>query len=164
MPTPGAVLSKVNAILARDNSESMFVTIFYAVLDLRTGVLAFSSAGHDDGLLLTGANACEPLRYMGPAIGLIETAEYPTATRTLLPGDMLLLLTDGITEAFDSEGRVFSSDRVVRSATKQPYASAVELVQSLDDEVSRFSAGTEQSDDITCVALRFKGRPLRTRS
>ncbi len=101
---------------------------------------------------------------MGPAIGLIETAEYPTATRTLLPGDMLLLLTDGITEAFDSEGRVFGSDRVVRSATKQPYASAVELVQSLDDEVSRFSAGTEQSDDITCVALRFKGQPLRTRS
>ena len=161
---PGAVLSKVNAILARDNSESMFVTIFYAVLDLRTGVLAFSSAGHDDGLLLTGANTCEPLRYMGPAIGLIETAEYPTATRTLLPGDMLLLLTDGITEAFDSEGRVFGSDRVVSSATKQPYASAVELVQSLDDEVSRFSAGTEQSDDITCVALRFKGQPLRTRS
>jgi adenylate cyclase len=161
---PGAVLSKVNAILARDNSESMFVTIFYAVLDLRTGTLAFSSAGHDDGLLLAGANTCEPLGYMGPAIGLIETAEYPTATRTLSPGDMLLLLTDGISEAFDNGGRVFGSDRVVRSATKQHYASAVDLVQSLDDEVGRFSAGTEQSDDITCVALRFKGQPLRTRS
>ena len=160
---PGTVLSKVNAILARDNTESMFVTIFYAVLDLQTGVLAFSSAGHDDGLLLSGANTCEPLCYMGPAIGLIETAEYRTATRTLSPGDMLLLLTDGITEAFDREGRVFSSDRVVRSATKQTYASAAELVQSLDREVVCFSAGTEQSDDITCVALRFKGQPLRTR-
>jgi adenylate cyclase len=161
---PGSVLSKVNAILARDNAESMFVTIFYAVLDLRTGALAFSSAGHDDGLLLTGADTCELLRYMGPAIGLIETAEYSTATRTLSPGDMLLLLTDGMTEAFDGQGRVFSSDRVVKSATRRGYASAAELVQSLNDEVGRFSAGTEQSDDITCVALRFNGQTPRTQS
>jgi serine phosphatase RsbU (regulator of sigma subunit) len=159
---PGAVLSKVNAILSRDNTESMFVTIFYAVLDLQTGVLAFSSAGHDDGLLLNSATGCEPLGYMGPAIGLIDTAEYATATRTLAPGDTLLLLTDGITEAFNIDGRVFSSDRVVKAVAKQPYASAADLVQSLDDEVGRFSAGTEQSDDITCVALRFKGQPLRT--
>jgi serine phosphatase RsbU (regulator of sigma subunit) len=159
---PGAVLSKVNAILSRDNTESMFVTIFYAVLDLQTGVLAFSSAGHDDGLLLNSATGCEPLGYMGPAIGLIDTAEYVTATRTLAPGDTLLLLTDGITEAFNIDGRVFSSDRVVKAVAQQPYASAADLVQSLDDEVGRFSAGTEQSDDITCVALRFKGQPLRT--
>ena len=161
---PGTVLSKVNAILARDNTESMFVTIFYAVLDLQTGVLAFSSAGHDDGLLLNGVAGCEPLGYMGPAIGLIDTAEYSTATRTLAPGDTLLLLTDGITEAFNIDGRVFSSDRVVEAVAKRPYASAAGLVHSLDEEVGRFATGTEQSDDITCVALRFKGQPLRIRS
>ena len=72
----------------------MFVTIFFAVLDLETGNLAFSSAGHDDVVLLTAASACEPLGYMGPAIGLIETAQYPTATRTLDPGDTILLLTE----------------------------------------------------------------------
>jgi sigma-B regulation protein RsbU (phosphoserine phosphatase) len=113
-------------------------------------------------LLLNSATGCEPLGYMGPAIGLIDTAEYATATRTLAPGDTLLLLTDGITEAFNIDGRVFSSDRVVKAVAQQPYASAADLVQSLDDEVGRFSAGTEQSDDITCVALRFKGQPLRT--
>lgn len=159
---PGAVLSKVNFILSRDNTESMFVTIFYAILNLRTGILSFSSAGHDDGLLLTDANACEPLRYMGPAIGLIDTADYPTATRSLSVGDTLLLLTDGITEAFNIDGRVFGPERVVKSATQMQYASAVDLVQSIDDEVGRFSAGTEQSDDITCVGLRFKGEPSRT--
>jgi adenylate cyclase len=153
---PGVVLSKVNAILSRDNSEGMFVTIFYAVLDLETGRVAFSSAGHDDAMLLTDPKGCEPLGYMGPAIGLIDAAEYPTATRTLASGDTMLLLTDGITEAFNIDGRVFTFDRIVRSVTKRAYASAADLVQALTEEVGRFSEGTEQSDDITCVALRFK--------
>jgi adenylate cyclase len=154
---PGLVLSKVNAILARDNTEGMFVTIFFAVLDLETGNLAFSSAGHDDVVLLTAASACESLGYMGPAIGLIDTAQYPTATRTLDPGDTMLLLTDGITEAFNIDGRVFSSERIQRVLTQRPYISARDIVHSLTDEVGRFSEGTEQSDDITCVAMRFKG-------
>jgi serine phosphatase RsbU (regulator of sigma subunit) len=151
---PGNVLSKVNAILSRDNTEGMFVTIFYAVLD--TGRLAFSSAGHDDALLLN-SNTCEPLHYMGPAIALFEGAEYPTATRNLAPGDTMILLTDGITEAFNIDGRVFNADRVARSVTRRQYASAADLVKSLSDEVTRFSEGTEQSDDITCIVMRFKG-------
>jgi adenylate cyclase len=156
------VLTKVNAILARDNAESMFVTIFYAVLDLETGMLLFSSAGHDDGLLLSSSTGHEPLFHMGPAIGLIESSEYPTATRMLEPGDTLLLVTDGITEAFGVDGRTFSLDRIIKSATHQAYPSAHELVRVLNQEVADFSSGLEQSDDITCVALRFKGRMLRT--
>jgi adenylate cyclase len=159
---PGSVLTKVNAILARDNAESMFVTIFYAVLDLETGMLLFSSAGHDDGLLLSSSTGHEPLFHMGPAIGLIESSEYPTATRMLEPGDTLLLVTDGITEAFGVDGRTFSLDRIIKSATHQAYPSAHELVRVLNQEVADFSSGLEQSDDITCVALRFKGRMLRT--
>ena len=155
---PGTVLSKVNDVLSRDNAEGMFVTIFYAVLDLKTGVLVFSSAGHDDGLLLDTKGGCEPLGFMGPAIGLIDGLDYPTATRTLEPDDILLLLTDGITEAFNRAGHAFTSQRVARSVMELRYANASELVQTLNNEVSRFSAGVEQSDDITCVALRYKGQ------
>lgn len=154
---PGTTLSKVNTILARDNSEGMFVTIIYAVLDLETGRLAFSSAGHDDALLIGSARTFERLPYMGPAIGLFEDAEFPTATRQLAPGDMILLLTDGITEAFNIDGRVFTPDRVTKAVTRRTYNDARDLVQSLGDEVARFSEGTEQSDDITCVAMRFSG-------
>jgi len=154
---PGPVLSKVNGILARDNTEGMFVTIFYAVLDLETGRLSFSSAGHDDSLLLGGADGCEPLGYMGPAIGLFDDAEFPTATRDLAAGDTMLLLTDGITEAFNIDGRVFNQDRVRKAVTRRTFGRATDLVQSLVGEVTRFSEGTEQSDDITCVAMRFKG-------
>ncbi len=154
---PGATLSKVNAILSRDNSEGMFVTIIYAVLDLETGRLAYSSAGHDDALLIDAAKTYERLPYMGPAIGLFEEAEFPTEARKLASGDMVLLLTDGITEAFNIDGRVFTPDRVAKSVTRRTFGDARDLVQSLTDEVSRFSEGTEQSDDITCVAMRFNG-------
>lgn len=155
---PGAVLSKVNGILARDNTETMFVTLFYAVLDLQSGVLTFSSAGHDDALLLSRAASSESLGFMGPAVGLVDDVAYPTATRTLAPGDTLLLLTDGITEAFNADGHVFTSERVVKTLVEQPHTSASDTVRFLSDEVTRFSAGTEQSDDITCVALRYKGQ------
>lgn len=154
---PGLVLSKVNAILARDNPESMFVTIFYVVLDLTTGVLTFSSGGHDDAVLLTASGSRERLGHMGPAIGLIDVAEYPTASRNLAAGDAILLLSDGITEAFDMDRRIFGSDRILDILARRSYESAVDIVEALTGEVARFSAGTEQSDDITCVALRFKG-------
>jgi len=154
---PGTVLSKANAILSRDNAEGMFVTIFYAVLDLETGILTFSSAGHDDGVLVIGSSKCEPLGHLGPAIGLIDAAHYPTSTRSLAPGDTLVLLTDGITEAFNADGRVFGSDRVLQSIARRAHMSAEDIVQSLTSEVGRFSEGAEQSDDITCVAMRFNG-------
>jgi len=154
---PGATLSKVNAILARDNTEGMFVTIFYATLDLTNGRLAFSSAGHDDALLLAGAGMLEPLGFMGPAIGIFDEAAYPTETRDLAAGDTVILLTDGITEAFNIDGRVFNVDRLRKSVTRRKFGAAAELVQSLFGEVARFSEGTDQSDDITCLAMRFKG-------
>src|SRR4029453_7620752 len=65
----GTVLTRANAILARDNTEAMFVTLFYAVLHLDTGKVEFSSAGHDDVHLLGKGHDTEAIRYMGPAIG-----------------------------------------------------------------------------------------------
>ncbi len=154
---PGCVLSKVNSILSRDNTEGMFVTIFYAVLDLETGVLTFSSAGHDDAVLLTNSAGCEPMGHMGPAIALFDAAEYPTGTRNLSPGDTVVLLSDGITEAFNIDGRVFGLERLVKSLNRRMYATSADIVRHLDAEVARFAEGTEQSDDITCIALRFRG-------
>lgn len=152
---PGRVLSKVNAILSRDNSEGMFVTIIYAVLDLETGILRFSSAGHDDAVLLTGFQDYERMTHMGPAIGLFDIAEYQTEIRQLAGGDTVVLFSDGITEAFNIDGRVFGSERIVRWLNKRTYTSPSDIVQHLDAEVTRFAEGTVQSDDITCVAMRF---------
>lgn len=154
---PGSVLSKVNSILVLDNTEGMFVTIAYGVLDLERGILTFSSAGHDDAVLLRGSREHEQFNHMGPAIGLFEVAEFPTATRQLSPDDTVILLTDGITEAFNIDGRVFGSERLLRWLDKRMYTTSADIVQQLTAEVERFAEGTEQSDDITCVSLRFKG-------
>lgn len=154
---PGRVLTRVNEIIARDNSESMFVTVFYALLDLETGRLSFSSAGHDDTLLLARLGVRERLGVMGPAIGLFDFAQYQTETRTLWPGDHMLLLTDGITEAFDVSGQAYGPERVANVVGRSEYPSARDLVRTLLDDVGRFSRGAEQSDDITCVCVRYKG-------
>lgn len=155
---PGAVLSRVNSILARDNNEGMFVTLFYAVLDLSTGNVAYSSAGHDDALLLSGTNGVQPLHYMGPAIGLFDGVEYPTEVRPLAAGDSLFLLTDGVTEAFNIDGRVFTPERLIRLLGSSDRSGARSIVETVTREVAMFSAGTEQSDDITCIAVQFRNR------
>jgi adenylate cyclase len=154
---PGMVLERVNAILARDNTEGMFVTLFYAVLDLQTGILELSSAGHDDSFLLSSYDTVEAVQYMGPAAGLFETAQYPTARRTLAKGDAIFLLTDGITEAFNIDGRVFTAERLAKILKLCDRSGAKVIVDTVTREVTNFSQGTEQSDDITCVAVRFRG-------
>lgn len=153
--TAGEVLSRVNDILARDNPEGMFVTLFYAVLDLDTGAIGYSSAGHDDVQLLGADGNLEVIRYMGPAIGLMEEIPYATKTRNLAPLDTLLLITDGITEAFDVAGRAYGTERLEAFLRGRAAGGAQQVVDALMIEVGRFATGAEQSDDITCLALQF---------
>jgi serine phosphatase RsbU (regulator of sigma subunit) len=153
---PGDVLARVNLILARDNSEGMFVTLFYAILDLDTGNLQISSAGHDDLFLLTGNDALEPLQHTGPAVGLFEEAQFHTLTRQLADGDAVFVLTDGVTEAFNIDGRVFTVDRLETLLRRCRRSDARTIVETVTREVTAFSEGTEQSDDITCLAVQFR--------
>ncbi len=154
---PGDVLARVNVILARDNSEGMFVTLFYAILDLDSGTLQISSAGHDDLFLLTGSDQLESLQHTGPAVGLFEEAQFTTLTRRLNSGDAIFVLTDGVTEAFNIDGRVFTVDRLERLLRRNKRTDAKTIVESVTREVTAFSEGTEQSDDITCLAVQFQG-------
>ncbi len=154
---PGDVLARVNVILARDNSEGMFVTLVYAILDLDTGMLQISSAGHDDLFLLTGDDQLELLQHTGPAVGLFEEARYPALTRQLSSGDAVFVLTDGVTEAFNIDGRVFTVDRLERLLRRCKRSDARTIVEFVTREVTAFSQGTEQSDDITCLAVQFTG-------
>lgn len=154
---PADVLARVNVILSRDNSEGMFVTLLYAILDLDTGILRLSSAGHDDIFILTGAVGVETLQHMGPAVGLFEGAQYTSVTRSLGRGDVVYVLTDGITEAFNIDGRVFTVDRLARLLRGIKRTDAKSIVETVTREVAAFSQGTEQSDDITCLAVQFQG-------
>src|SRR5262249_1040952 len=124
-----------------------------------TGLVQFSSGGHDDVHLLGRERASEALQHMGPAVGLFDDVDYPTATRKLLPSDTILLLTDGVSEAFSAAGARFGPERVAaplrQRASHDPHA----VIAAVTAEVARFAADAEQSDDITALAVQFRGAP-----
>jgi len=154
---PGEALTRVNKLLIEEGGDSMFVTLFYGCLDLRTRQITFSSAGHDDVYVLRAAEAPERLLSLGPAAGLLDGAGYPTATRALGAGDVVFLATDGVTEAFNTEGDMFGRERLEAVLGGSGRDGVEALVGAVTRAVAAFAAGTAQSDDITCVAVGVGG-------
>jgi serine phosphatase RsbU (regulator of sigma subunit) len=150
-----AEVGAANAVLAADNSEGMFTTLFCGVLDLATGALAWCNCGHPPALLLHGgAQEPEQLRKSGPPLGIVEGAKYKSAGAvTLAPGDMLFLYTDGVTEAENSAADLFGPERLAQALDAARGKPARAVVEHVVAQVTAFAAGAPQSDDITCVAI-----------
>lgn len=151
---PADALNDVNDTLCRSNPEGMFATVFAAVLDTAGGTLRYANAGHTRPLLLGPAGAflrSDP----GIALGLFEDAGIVDAAVSLEKDTGILLYTDGITESVDPENRFFGEDRLLRAAGG---ASGAEVAaRSVRDAISAFTAGTEQFDDYTLLALYYHG-------
>jgi serine phosphatase RsbU (regulator of sigma subunit)/CHASE2 domain-containing sensor protein len=150
-----AEVGAANDVLAADNSEGMFTTLFCGVLDLSSGTLAWCNCGHPPALVLrAGGEAFEQLRKCGPPLGIMEGVAYKAAGAiTLAPGDMLFLYTDGVTEAENRTEELFGGERLeaaLREARGKPARAVVEHVAA---QVTAFADGAPQSDDITCVAV-----------
>ncbi len=157
-PDPGRILTRASDELARDNDSCMFVTIFCAVLDLRTGEVRYASAGHNPPVLLRPGRAPELLpSRQDPVAGAMEGVEYGTDTLRLAPGESLLLYTDGVSEAMDPGDAIFGEERMLAKLEGLAEADAKAVCLGLDEAVHAFAAGAEQSDDITMLALRYKG-------
>jgi adenylate cyclase len=141
-----------------EGGRPMFVTVFAAVLELDTGIIAFASAGHDAPYLLRAGGA--PLRLEtegGPPLGTLDEFPFPVDTARLEPGDTLLLYTDGVTEAKDNAGAFYGSarlDGLLSQPTRNSARWAVELVR---EDVRRFVGDAEQADDITLLGVRWLG-------
>jgi sigma-B regulation protein RsbU (phosphoserine phosphatase) len=153
----GDVLARANAILAGDNAECMFVTLALGILDLATGELDFASGGHEETFLLPASGGAEPLGRTGPALGIIEAATFGGRRVVLAPGDTVVFATDGVTEAFDPARAMYGRARLVERLADAPASRPAELVSDLETDVARFVRGAPQSDDITVVALTFRG-------
>jgi sigma-B regulation protein RsbU (phosphoserine phosphatase) len=156
---PEAVLAELNTELCRDNDTGTFVTLFYGILHLRTGELDYSSGGHNPPYVLLQNGTVEALEQTGGmALGVLEGARYRANQVTLQTGEGLFLYTDGVTEAMDSAGNLFSDRRLQEFLQRAPKLSPTELVRSVVSEVKRFSGGVEQSDDITALAIQYLQR------
>jgi sigma-B regulation protein RsbU (phosphoserine phosphatase) len=155
-PRPDEVVARVNAELCRDNASLIFVTLFFAMLDLPTRTLSYCNAGHNLPYVFDPAGKLVPVaEARGKPLGIRPDFPYATATRTLTPGDCLYLFTDGITEATDGEGRLFEEPRLEESLRASAGAPAREIVDATIARVREFVGDTPQSDDIAAMAIRL---------
>jgi sigma-B regulation protein RsbU (phosphoserine phosphatase) len=156
---PGGCLTYVNQSLAEQNSAGMFVTVFYGVLNTRTGELRYANGGHNPPYVYSAGAACRPLKEKsGPMLGLLEGTEYATYTTQLVPGEGILLYTDGVTEALNASDQFFNEQRLEAFLEAHAEDTVENLVKGLHAAVQEFAAGTPRADDVTLLTLRYTKR------
>ncbi|HSE87328.1 MAG TPA: SpoIIE family protein phosphatase, partial [Candidatus Binatia bacterium] len=153
--TPGEILTRLNTEICRDNESCMFVTLFCAILNIRTGQVDYSNGGHNLPYHLHQGGVTPLENPGGRALGLVEQSPYPSGRMVLGPGEALLLYTDGVTEAMDSRERLYSDQRLAEFLASHRGSSPRQIVGDLVSDVRSFAGAAPQSDDITAMALRY---------
>jgi len=148
---PDSLFAAVNRRILTDINTSQFVTAFYGVLDPATGTLSYCNAGHDPPYLLSPAKspAVRELKATGMPLGILEDASWEQKAVELAPGDMLVLYTDGVTEAQDAGQQFFGRARLLEVARANMGRSAQDVLDALMAQVQRFAGQAPQFDDIT---------------
>jgi sigma-B regulation protein RsbU (phosphoserine phosphatase) len=153
--SPANVLHAVNETLIRHLDGQQFLTAFYATLDPSSGQLTYCNAGHAPPLLIGGASSSpQVLPRTGPALGVIEQAQWEPRSLEMAPGDGLVMYTDGVTDAEGPGGEFFGAKRLERVVRAAQGKTANEARDAILDEVAGFSAGTPQFDDMAIFVLR----------
>jgi serine phosphatase RsbU (regulator of sigma subunit) len=150
---PEQLLQSVNRVFRENTADNAFATLFYSEFDDRTRCLRYANCGHLPALLLRAAGRVERLETTAPALGIFSDWECPTAERQLVPGDLLAIYTDGITEAFNPAGEEFGEERLIETLHRSRDLSPRDLIAAIFDEVHRFSPH-EQRDDVTLIVAR----------
>jgi sigma-B regulation protein RsbU (phosphoserine phosphatase) len=154
--SPDRLLAEVNSRLVDGNDACMFVTTGCGLLDPAAGTVCYASAGHEPPLLrLVEGTVRSPAPDGGAAIGIDAADTYFVQELLLAPGDMLLLYTDGVTDAEDSTGATFGLDRLVTLLRDSPDMHPTALVARIVDTLASHAAGFHATDDLTVLALRY---------
>ncbi len=151
---PGEVLGEVNRLLEEDNNVTMFVTMFYAVFDPANGQLAYANGGHNSPLIIhvDGSSTVLP-QTGGIALGVMPDIRYEQNVISLSPGEILVLYTDGVTEAMNEQEEEFGMKRLCRIFAGARSNDAKKANQAVFEAVHAFTGEIPQSDDITCLTL-----------
>lgn len=152
---PARALAMVNDELSADNDSCMFITAFCGILNLHSGHFTFANAGHNPPLVIARNGAAKYInRRPGPPLGAMQNIRYENMDVALADEEMLLLYTDGVTEAMNPKNEMFGEDRLRELSTKLKDSTAEKLVQEIVGNVHAHADGTDQSDDITVLAVR----------
>ncbi len=152
---PAEVLRRVNRELSRENDACMFVTLFLGLIEARTGRISYSNGGHNPPYVIRADGEVEILQPDGVVLGWSEDTEFHSRKLSLADGDEFFLYTDGVTEALDPEGHLFSDQRLADLLAKLGAESATELVGDVLNEVDEFAANEPPADDVTVMAVRY---------
>jgi sigma-B regulation protein RsbU (phosphoserine phosphatase) len=138
-----------------ESEGGVFVTAFAGILDLETGAVTYASAGHDSPFVLGGDKGLRQLVTAGgPPLGALDAFSYPVDRDRIAPGEVVVLYTDGVTEAENADRTLYSSERLAKALANSPTVDAQGAVDAVLDDVHRFVGEAEQADDITLLAVR----------
>lgn len=155
---PDEVLSKANITLCKNNDENMFVSVWIGILELNTGVLKYSSAGHNPPIEVRSGSEPELLQSkQRMVLGARTRVQYETVETVLRPGDRVLLYTDGVTEANDHFEGFYGMDRLMGMLQKCEGMELQDQVTAINEDISGFTHGASQFDDITMLLFRYDG-------
>jgi serine phosphatase RsbU (regulator of sigma subunit) len=147
-------ISAVNNYLAENTPANRFVTLFYAELDPQSGNLAFINAGHNPPLIVHHAGTVENLAAGGLPLGIRQNAEYREGRTQLQPSDVLVIYSDGVSEATSPQGEEFGTDRLLEVVARNLDASAAGIRDRIEAALTKWAQGTPAGDDITLVIVK----------
>jgi len=147
-------ISAVNKYLAENIPPNRFVTLFYAELDPESGALSFLNAGHNPPLIVHAAGTVEQLASGGLPLGIRANADYREGRTQLQLGDVLVIYSDGVTEAASPSGEEFGPTRLYEVVSRNVDASAAGIRDRIESALTKFSQGTKAGDDITLVIVK----------
>jgi len=152
--SPKECIQHSNRLLSRSISSDKFVTLFYGVLDNSCHTLSFTNAGHDHPYLLSPNQPLRRLQTGGVPLGMLEEFPFEEETIPLGPGDLMVVSSDGITEAINTGQEQFGQDRLAAIISEHKDLSAAELIDMIIAAVKAHAGNTPQIDDMTLVVIR----------
>ncbi len=150
----GEFMMRLNKATCANCPSNRFITFFFCVLDAASGELKFANAGHNPPIVLRASGEAEMLEGGGPVLGILAIAPYSQAAARLEPGDMLVLYSDGVTEATNSEYEEYGEERFIEVLRQNRDQPAEEIVAAVTRSLAEFTGSAPQADDITLVVAR----------
>jgi sigma-B regulation protein RsbU (phosphoserine phosphatase) len=162
--SPASIITQVNDELSQNNEACMFVTLLFGILDVTTGEFTYCNAGHNPPFVKRANGQLEklPARH-GPVVGAMDGTAYREDRTQLKANDLLVVYTDGVTEATSVAQELFSEERLAVLLAEATIRSPTDAVERIQSAVQTFETGAEQFDDVTILAVQYFGMPSQAK-
>ncbi|HEV7250369.1 MAG TPA: SpoIIE family protein phosphatase [Shinella sp.] len=154
VPRPSEIVALINDELGKNNPNSRFVTLFYALLEVATGRLTYCNAGHVYPIWTSGTTVAEVATTPDPALGVIDALDFHDHELVLAVGDRLFLTSDGLSDMQNAEQEQFGTENILAEIAARPDAPATDLARSVLATAYAFAGGAPQFDDITVLVVK----------